>query len=128
MIDFRLRGMSTASERRLPQADVYRIEGPVLLAPDGRPIAKHSGGSWWAADVCYTALYTHSRCLVHFENADSKGPTHGPYDYLLLADGMVRGGENPPELLATLIDSLGMWAYRRNGELWQRLLIASVSD
>ncbi|HWC89733.1 MAG TPA: hypothetical protein VG433_08760 [Pirellulales bacterium] len=128
MIEFTLRGVSSESAWRLPASKIYRFDGPDLIGLDGRPIARHSGGSWWADDVCYTTLYTESRCALHFENADSRSQTWGPYNHVSFADGMMRVGEaDAPELLATMIDAFRQWAVRPDGALWRSVVLSSTS-
>ncbi|HEY5313142.1 MAG TPA: hypothetical protein VIK18_11510 [Pirellulales bacterium] len=122
-----LRGVSSESEHRLPACDIYHIEGANLLSPDGQPVARHSGGSWWADDACYTALYTESPCVVHFENADARGPKWGPYEQLKFVDGILRAGADSEHLIATLIDAFAMWALRTDGSLWRRVVLSSLA-
>lgn len=125
MLDFRLRGVSTDTERRLPPSLIYRIDGPDLLGIDGQPIARHTAGSWWANDMCYTSLYSESPCTIHFENADGRSQAFGPYDQVQLADGMLRGGTNPAELMAMLIDAFRQWVLRSDGSIWQRVVLSA---
>ena len=94
------------------------------MGPQGQPIARHTAGSWWADDICYTSLYSDSPCVIHFENRDGRSPAWGPYDQVQLADGMLRAGTNPPQLLATLIDAFRQWGLRSDGSLWTSVVFS----
>jgi hypothetical protein len=108
-----------------PPAPSFWTEGERLrAAPDGREVAVHHGYQWRIDGIAYITWWPLAPALIHFRSPEGlcSGP-YGPFDLLLLVDGVIRYGPDLARILAHFDEPSRSWCVGAERTLCPTMLL-----
>ncbi|HVX14629.1 MAG TPA: hypothetical protein VHC22_25805 [Pirellulales bacterium] len=127
MLNVYFENVITRQRKRILPVALLKIQGTSLLDGQNALLAIYQGGLWRADDEHFFVVGVESLTAIHFENADIRSPSMGPYNPAWLVDGAIRAGRSQEVALARLDEHSGAWHVYADRTFWAAAVFTAVA-